>query len=295
MARRMPIDRTIPAADDLHALALALDAWQRDDAPLQLHAGDLGWHARLGAETTAAALRVWRRDERPVAIGLLDGPGLVRLGIAPEAHDDAELAARIADDAHDPDAGVLPEGPAAVEARGADALLAALAERGWTEDEPWVPLVRTLDVAIEAHGLRIETVGPESDAAVREARDAVVAASFGAPSGRAERWVALESSPVAARAHSLLGYDDAGEPVAAVTVWSAGPGRLGILEPMGVDPAHRGRGHGRAICLAAAAALQELGASSAAVATPSDNEGAVAAYRSAGFVAGPPSRDLLRP
>ena len=93
----------------------------------------------------------------------------------------------------------------------------------------------------------------------------------------------------------LLGRDGEGVPVAAVTVWSAGHGRLGILEPMGVDPAHRGRGHGRAICLAAAAALQELGASAAAVATPSDNEGAVAAYRSAGFVAGPPSRDLLRP
>jgi ribosomal protein S18 acetylase RimI-like enzyme len=52
---------------------------------------------------------------------------------------------------------------------------------------------------------------------------------------------------------------------------------------MGVHRDHRGRGHGRAICVAAAAALREMGSSSAIVCTPSSNVGAVATYRSAGF------------
>jgi ribosomal protein S18 acetylase RimI-like enzyme len=71
--------------------------------------------------------------------------------------------------------------------------------------------------------------------------------------------------------------------VAAVTVWSAGPGRPGLLEPVGVHPEHRGRGHGRAIGVAAAAALRELGSSCAVVCTPSANVAAVATYASAGF------------
>ena len=80
-----------------------------------------------------------------------------------------------------------------------------------------------------------------------------------------------------------MGYDDQDNAVATVTVWSAGPDRPGLLEPMGVHRDHRGHGHGTAICLAAAATLRSLGASSALVATPSANEGGVATYAAAGF------------
>jgi ribosomal protein S18 acetylase RimI-like enzyme len=79
--------------------------------------------------------------------------------------------------------------------------------------------------------------------------------------------------------------------VAAATVWSAGAGKPGLLEPLGVHREHRGHGYGRAITLAAAAALQELGSSSAIVCTPSANVGGVATYRSAGFRALPEVRD----
>ena len=57
---------------------------------------------------------------------------------------------------------------------------------------------------------------------------------------------------------------------------------------------HRGRGHARSITLAAAAALRELGASSAQVCTESERVGAVAAYRSAGFAALPERFDRVR-
>jgi len=97
-----------------------------------------------------------------------------------------------------------------------------------------------------------------------------------------------------ADARCLLAYDDRGNAVAEVTVWSAGPGKPGLLEPMGVHAEHRGRGYGKAICVAAAAALQGLGSSSAIVCTPSANAGAVATYESAGFTPLPQRRDRSR-
>jgi ribosomal protein S18 acetylase RimI-like enzyme len=63
---------------------------------------------------------------------------------------------------------------------------------------------------------------------------------------------------------------------------------------MGVHREHRGRGFGRAITVAAAAALQELGSSSAIVCTPAVNVSAVATYKSAGFQQLAEIRDLYR-
>jgi ribosomal protein S18 acetylase RimI-like enzyme len=94
----------------------------------------------------------------------------------------------------------------------------------------------------------------------------------------------------------IVAYDDHGNAVAAVavTVWSAGPGKPGLLEPMGVHRQHRGHGYGKVITVAAAAALQELGSSSAIVCTRSLNVGAVGTYKSAGFQQLPEIRDLCR-
>ena len=97
------------------------------------------------------------------------------------------------------------------------------------------------------------------------------------------------------QARCLVGYDDEGIAVAVATVWSAGPGRPGLLEPMGVHSDHRGRGHGTSMTLAAAAALREMGASSATVATPTSHKGAVATYLAAGFDAAPDVTDFRRP
>lgn len=97
-----------------------------------------------------------------------------------------------------------------------------------------------------------------------------------------------------ADARCLVAYDDQGEAVAAVTVWSAGPGRPGLLEPMGVHREHRGHGYGTAITLAAAATLQALGSSSAIVCARSANVGALSTYESAGFRSCPEIRDRYR-
>jgi GNAT superfamily N-acetyltransferase len=95
-------------------------------------------------------------------------------------------------------------------------------------------------------------------------------------------------------ARCLLAYDDEGVAVAGVTVWSAGPGKPGLVEPLGVHAEHRGRGYGMALCVAAAAELRKLGSSSALVCTPRALAAAVATYKSAGFQQLPERLDRTR-
>ncbi|WP_055480643.1 GNAT family N-acetyltransferase [Sphaerimonospora mesophila] len=279
-----------PEVDELGEVVGVLREWQHDGAPMQLHPGDLGWFWRFGAEATAAAVRTWSRDGRILAIGLLDQPELLRLTIAPDAQRNEELAQRLVEDVTEPERGVLIEGKVNIEAPMHALVQDLLAENGWNTDEPWTPLRRDLTEPVKDPGVRIEVIGPEQ----AHVRAAVQRASFDGSTFTDERWHAMAAGPPYAGARCLVAYDDQGDAVAAVTVWSAGPGKPGLLEPMGVHREHRGHGHGRAITLAAAAALRELGSSSAIVCTPSSNVGAVATYESAGFRRLPEVRDRYR-
>jgi GNAT superfamily N-acetyltransferase len=279
-----------PEVAGLAGLAGKLAEWQSDGGVFQLHPGDLGWYWRFGAERTAAAVRVWERDGQPVAIGMLDEPDLLRLAFAPEALDDEELGRRIVDDCSDPARGVLIEGKVYFEAPTAGVIQELLTKDGWTLDEPWQPLRRDLAEPVEDGGLIIETVGPDSAAE----RTAIQRASFDGSTFSDDRWHAMAAGTPYATARCLLGRDAQGTAVAGVTVWSAGEGKPGLLEPMGVHRDYRGRGYGQAITLAAAAALRELGASSALVSTPCFNIGAVATYESAGFTPLAQTRDQVR-
>ena len=279
-----------PGVGALSEAVAALREWQHEGAPMQLHPGDVGWCWRLGAEVTAAALRTWSRDGRILAVGLLDSPELLRLALAPDARRDEELARQLVDDLTEPARGVLPAGRASVEAPMGALVDELLAEEGWNSDEPWTPLRRDLAEPVEDPGARIEVIGPER----AHVRAAVQRAAFDRSTFTDERWHAMATGLPYADARCLVAYDDRGDAAAAVTVWSAGPGKPGLLEPMGVHREHRGRGFGKAISVAAAAALRELGASSAVVCTPSANVGAVATYRSAGFQARPEVRDRYR-
>ncbi|MCU1359354.1 MAG: family N-acetyltransferase, partial [Ilumatobacteraceae bacterium] len=77
------IELETPTIGDLEMVIDALRDWQSDEAPFQLHPGDIGWAWRLGEDATAAALRTWTSDGRIVAIGFLDGDDLLRLAVAP--------------------------------------------------------------------------------------------------------------------------------------------------------------------------------------------------------------------
>ncbi len=267
-----------------------LREWQLDGAPIQLHPGDLGWFWRFGTEATAAAVRTWSRAGQVVAVGLLDGPRLLRLAIAPDAQRDEDLAKQLVDDVAQPERGVLTEGQVYVEAPMGALVQDLLFDYGWNTDEPWTPLRRDLTEPVNDPGVRVEVIGPEQ----AHVRTAVQRASFDGSTFTDERWHAMAGGLPHGDARCLVGYDDQGNAVAAVTVWSAGPGKPGLLEPMGVHREHRGHGYGKAITVAAAAALHELGSSSAIVCTPSSNVGAVATYKAAGFHPLPEIRDRRR-
>jgi ribosomal protein S18 acetylase RimI-like enzyme len=288
--RGMAIELGEPAADGLSEVVGVLREWQYDAAPMQLHPGDLGWFWRFGAAATAAAVRTWSRDGQILGVGLLDGPSLLRLTSAPGAERDEELAHQLVEDVGEPQHGVLPDGKVSVEAPTGALVKDLLLEAGWNADEPWTPLRRALTEPVTDPGVRIEVIGPDQ----APVWAAVVRASFDRSTFTDERWPAMAAGPAYADARCLVAYDDQGNAVAGVSVWSAGPGRPGLLEPMGVHREHRGHGYGKAITVAAAAALRELGSSSAMVCTPSSNVRAVATYKSAGFQQLPQRRDRCR-
>jgi GNAT superfamily N-acetyltransferase len=286
---RVVIELGTPGVRGLIETMTELRAWQSEGAPMQLHPGDLGWAWRFGAEETAAVVRTWSRDGQLLAVGAVD-PALLRLTIAPEARQDEELAKQLVVDLGEPARGVLAERPSYVETPGDALVRDLLSDAGWKPDAPWTPLRRELADPVADPGVRVEVVGPERT----HERTAVQRAAFDSSTFTDERWHTMAAGPAYADARCLVAYDDEGTPVAAITVWSAGPGRPGLVEPMGVHRDHRGHGYGTAISLAGAAALRELGSSSAIVCTPSSNVGGVATYVAAGFERLPEVNDLRR-
>lgn len=268
-----------PTVDGLSEVLAAHREWQEEAALMQLHPGDLGWHWRFGAEATAATLRTWSRGAETLAVGFLDEATVLRMAIAPGSQQDEELAHRLAEDVAGPERGVLGGGRAAVEITRDALVRGLLVEHGWVPDEPWTQLCLDLRKPVRVPDMRVEVVGPEQV----EDRALVQRAAFAGSTFTVDRWHAMAAGPLYADAQCLVGYDDQGQAIAAVTVWSAGEGRPGLLEPVGVHRDHRGLGHGTAISIAAAAALQQMGSSSARVCTRSANVRAVATYVSAGF------------
>jgi ribosomal protein S18 acetylase RimI-like enzyme len=284
------IELSTPGVGDLDAVVRALREWQRDSVPFQLHPGDIGWFWREGEQKTAASLRTWTSDGRIIAVGLLDGADLLRLTVAPDLYRDEGFGRQLAADISTPSRGVLPSGAAFVEAPTGLALRGALAASGWDIDESWTPLGRNLREPVEDPNIRFEVIGPDR----AHVRVALQRAAFEKSRMTVEVWHAMAAGTPYQDARCLVGYAENGDPVAAITVWSAGRGKPGLIEPMGVDPDHRGRGYGTAITIAGAQVLRQLDSSSAVVCTTSSNVAAIATYRAAGFEPLPERRDLSR-
>jgi ribosomal protein S18 acetylase RimI-like enzyme len=281
----------------LDEIVEAVASWQEDGVPVQVHPGDFGWNWRFGSESLARDVRVWRREGQLLAAGMVDRKdGLVRMAIAPSVDADEVFAARLVADLSDSGRGVLHSSRGIVEARFGAAFRDLLDRSGWVADEPWTPLRRDLSQPVEDCGLEVEVLDADHvDERILHDRVAVGRASFPNSTFTLERWRAMAATSAYRRARCLVAFDGDGHAVAATTVWSAGPGRPGLIEPLGVHRDHRGRGHGRAITVAAAAALRQLGSSSATVCTPSSNVGGVATYTSAGFARLPDVTDFRCP
>lgn len=279
MITSVVIELSTPDVGQLGDVVRALRDWQHETSPMQLHPGDLGWYWQFGAEAMAAAVRTWSRGGQLLAIGFLDGPEVLRMTVAPQVWREEELAHQVVADVSKPQRGVLPTGKVSVETPDGTRVQDLLSDVGWSAGEPWTPLRRDLTVPVEQTGFRIEVIGSGQESECT----AVHRSAWGSPRFTDELWRAMAAGLPYTDARCLLAYDDQGVAVAGVTVWSAGPGKPGLLEPMGVHAEHRGRGYGVAICVAAVAELKRLGSSSALVCTPSSLAAAVATYKSAGF------------
>jgi GNAT superfamily N-acetyltransferase len=279
-----------PNSGELGNIVLALREWQQDGYVVQLHPGDLGWYGRYGSDATVKALRQWTREGELLAIGLLDGPEIARLAINPLAESDERLTEQIAQDITQANGEVPSFEPAYIEARSSTLLRDKLLARGWKVGEPWTSLRLDLAKPIEDSALRIEEVGPD----LASVRTELQRASFSNSSFTEKNWHNMAESLPYTDSKCLIGYDKDDNAVATVTVWSAGAEKPGLIEPLGVSQNYRHKGHGKAITLAAAIALKEMGSSSVFVCTDSSNTGAVATYKSAGFEELPEVRDLER-
>lgn len=280
-----------PGVRELDEVVHALRRWQRDDAPIQLHPGDLGWHWRLGAEVLAAAVRTWSRGGKILAVGFLDGPDVLRMTIAPEAWREEDLAREVVADLSEPERGVMPAGKVSVEVPDGTRVQELLSDGVWSNGDPWTPLRLGLAAPVDETGLRTEVV--VSAEQVSECT-AVHRSAWGSEGFTEEKWHTMAAGSPFADARCLLARDDHGVAVATVTAWSAGPGKPALLEPLGVHTDHRRRGYGAAICLSAAAHLRELGSSSVLVCTPSSLQSAVTTYEAAGFERLPERLDRSR-
>jgi ribosomal protein S18 acetylase RimI-like enzyme len=284
-----------PTTTDLPGIIDTVGSWQREGLPLQVHPGDLGWYQRFGAEALASALRVWTVGDDPAAVGFLDESELIRMAISPDHSDDQALAEAILADFTGDLTELLPAGKGIVEARFGSALQHTLTEAGWGSDEAWTTLHRDLSEPIPSVTQRIETVDPDrADNRIAD-RIAVESSAFPGSSLTADRWRSMADGHAYKQAKCLVGFTADGAPAGATTVWSAGPRRPGVIEPLGVHGDHRGHGFGVEMTLAAAAALREMGASSVTVATPTSNTVAVATYRAAGMSILGEVRDFCRP
>ncbi|KAJ6789638.1 hypothetical protein PWT90_08270 [Aphanocladium album] len=303
----MEIILETPSPSFLGHITATLASWQSDIVANHIHPGDLGWFERFGTGKAAASVRIWSSaaDKTILAIGLLDGADLLRATVAPSARRNKALARAMAADITDPERGVLPRGSVSVDI-SADALVRehVAAADGWAEGEQWTWLRADLGGAEAppppssssavgtANLLRAETA--QTAEQIRQRVDVLVKA-FEGSTFTVDKWHAMAASPAYKEtgAKCLVLYEG-DEAVGAATVWSAGPGRPGMLEPVGVSAKHHGRGLGTALCRAAVEELRRMGASSAVVGTPSSNVSAVAAYKKAGFVMTRLHNDLYR-
>lgn len=256
---------------------VALAAWTPPTWGGQLHPGDIGWELRLEDAHVDSSFLVVREAAAVVAVALVDGPETLRLAVDPTRAHDLALAEYLADAAED----VVAPGEAYVDGLPLAAWRAVLADRGWDADtDQWVAMHRSLAAGRNRLPPGVAPVSGDRDVADRVA---VQRAAFGGSTFTAARWALMAAGPPYDAALDLLARDADGRPVAAGTAWSAGPGRCGVLEPVGTHRDHQQQGHGRRLLEGLCTQLAAAGASSVAVATPASNVGAVRAYAAAGF------------
>lgn len=273
----MPISISALGRGDAAGMIQALQGWSAPGCyAAGLHAGDLGWHLRLDDDQVDGSILCVEDGAEIVATGIIDGPDCVFPVIKPDRLYDVQLAETLAE--------FVCAAPSEVYAEAApqSAFRSVLSARGWVIDpDAWLVLYRGLTAADGvALDEQVSPLASESDIADRVA---VQRSAFEGSTFTVKRWQQMAAGPGYDVTLDLLRRNGRGEAVAAATGWSAGPGKCGILEPVGTSADHAGVGHGRAVSSAVMAALARAGASGVAVHTPASNVAAVTTYERCGM------------
>ncbi len=164
--------------------------------------------------------------------------------------------------------------------------LALLARQGYTLDDDftYVRMHRSLDqelppVEVPA-GYRIRPLAGEAEVV---AYVALHRAAFASDSMTAEWRLRTLRAPEYVPALDLVSEAPDGALAGFCVLWLAPARRLGQIEPMGVHPAHRGRGLAWALMDEGFRRLRAHGAETALVETESTRNPALRAYEAAGF------------
>lgn len=259
-------------------LVAALSSWAPEASyQTTLHAGDVGWHLRLDDTDLGDGLVAVVDGSEIVLVAILEG-GSLRPTVKPGRSQDREIAEALVS--------IVDELPAEVgadtDAASSSVFRALLVSRGWRVDpDAWVLLYRPLSAA-DGDFADALSAPLRSDADVA-ARVRVQTRAFARSTFTTARWRQMAAGPGFDPAFEYLRRDLDGAPVAAATGWSAGPGKVAILEPVGTDREHTGHGHGRAVSSAVIAALARAGASGVSVCTPASNAAALRTYERCGL------------
>jgi GNAT superfamily N-acetyltransferase len=260
------------------------------------------WHGILNCafQDIRAVTHLWEDAAGIVRAAVTsDGPGTAFFQVHPAA-DDPGLRADMLDvaEAHGPDDRRGPgRPPLEVWAPGADegwaALLAGRGYRrsGTPEDLRAAPLTGALPDTPLADGYRIRPLGGDEDFPSRGDLSLVVfhPEPDGSTAMTAADYRNVQRCPLYRRDLDLVAVAPDGALAGFTTAWFDDVTRTGFFEPVGVHPAHRRLGLGRALLGEAMRRLAWYGAEIAYTASYGSRAGAL--YESVGLV----SRDRLQP
>jgi ribosomal protein S18 acetylase RimI-like enzyme len=278
--------RDFSGPEDLRAMQeMSSRLW----SPLsRFHPGQLAW-SRYHRPVDPAllddgeAIAVWRDDGETVGFGWAEAPDWLELQVAPDRSDVAQELVEWFEEVSDAET----QSALVMEH---DVTEPALAAAGFVPDAdaPWfthhVLAVADLPEVPRVEGYRFRHVAPH-EARDRAAVHAAAWADFG-PS-RVDETAYRQVMQAWPYRHDLdwVAVDEHDRMVASVVVWLDEATGVGLVEPVGCVPEHRGRGLAGAVTLAALHHLRAVGGSLAQVTPRGDDgyPGPQRLYRSLGF------------
>jgi len=250
------------------------------------HPGDVAWWTGWPPQTPEALARgflLWEVEGRAAGWAIHDDDGLVVL-VDPEHRGSVDAVAF--EDEVVTWASATADGPLRVTELARDeAACERWRGRGFAPaDGGYVTFVRPLDpTADRAPDVAVGSVGDED----LLDRASVTHAAFGSARDLepyAADYATFRASPASPGGWDLLARTPDGAPAACCIAWPDPASGAGLFEPVATHPDHRRRGYGRSVMAAGLARLADAGLRWAIVITATRNEGAVALYRSLGFV-----------